>query len=134
VLSSSVYGNTLDHEINGIYFNPLNFSWNLGNGLYVAAGLGFVAPTGSTYAGSLVPDYWTIRPHAAVSYLGEGWNLTVSALYDINTVSEGRTGLYQVIARNPATAPAVAPFFGGDGSPGRGYICRKYRPSPRRAR
>jgi hypothetical protein len=76
----------------------LNFSWNLGKGLYVAAGLGFVAPTGSTYAGSLVPDY---RPHAAVSYLGEGWNLTVSALYDINTASEGNTGLYQVIARNP---------------------------------
>jgi hypothetical protein len=89
VLQSPIYNNVFDHEINNIYFNPLNFSWNLGKGLYVAAGLGFVAPTGSTYAGSLVPDYWTIRPHAAVSYLGEGWNLTVSALYDINTASEG---------------------------------------------
>lgn len=106
VLQSPIYGNVFDHEIANLYVNLLNFSWNLGKGLYVAAGLGFVAPTGSTYAGSLVPDYWTVRPHAAVSYLGEGWNLTVSALYDINTASEGRTGLYQVIARNPATAPA----------------------------
>jgi Putative MetA-pathway of phenol degradation len=111
----------------------LNFSWNLGKGLYVAAGLGFVAPTGSTYAGSLVPDYWTIRPHAAVSYLGEGWNLTVSALYDINTASQGNTGLYQVIARNAATAPAVAALFSGPTSPARGYTSGNdlYGPRPK---
>jgi hypothetical protein len=126
VLSSPIYGNILDHEIANLYVNPLNFSWNLGKGLYVAAGLGFVAPAGSTYAGSLVPDYWTIRPHAAVSYLGEGWNLTVSALYDINTASTGNTGLYQVIARNPATAPAVAALLGGPDSPGRGYTSGNY--------
>jgi hypothetical protein len=126
VLQSPIYNNVFDHEITNIYVNPLNFSWNLGRGLYVAAGLGFVAPTGSTYAGSLVPDYWTVRPHAAVSYLGEGWNLTVSALYDINTASAGRTGLYQVIARNPATAPAVAALFGGPTSPGRGYTSGNY--------
>jgi hypothetical protein len=121
VLLSPIYNNVLDHEFANIYFNPLNFSWNLGNGLYVAAGLGFVAPAGSTYAGSLVPDYWTVRPHAAVSYLGEGWNLTVDSLYDINTASEGNTGLYQIIARNPATAPAFAAFLTGPANPGRGY-------------
>jgi hypothetical protein len=126
VLQSPIYNNIFDHEIANLYVNPLNFSWNLGKGLYVAAGLGFVAPAGSTYAGSLVPDYWTVRPHAAVSYLGEGWNLTVSALYDINTASEGRTGLYQVIARNPATAPAVAALLGGPDSPGRGYTSGNY--------
>jgi outer membrane putative beta-barrel porin/alpha-amylase len=126
VLASPIYNNVFDHEINNIYFNPLNLSWNLGRGLYVAAGLGFVAPTGSTYAGSLVPDYWTVRPHAAVSYLGEGWNLTVSALYDINTASAGRTGLYQVIARNPATAPAVVALFTGPANPGRGYTSGNY--------
>ena len=126
VLQSPIYGNIFDHEIANLYVNPLNFSWNLGKGLYVAAGLGFVAPTGSTYAGSLVPDYWTIRPHAAVSYLGEGWNLTVSALYDINTASEGRTGLYQIIARNPATAPAFAAFLTGPANPGRGYTSGNY--------
>ena len=133
VLQSPIYNNVFDHEINNIYFNPLNFSWNLGKGLYVAAGLGFVAPTGSTYAGSLVPDYWTIRPHAAVSYLGEGWNLTVSALYDINTASQGNTGLYQVIARNAATAPAVAALFSGPTSPARGYTSGNdlYGPRPK---
>ena len=126
VLQSPIYNNILDHEINNIYFNPLNFSWNLGNGLYVAAGLGFVAPTGSTYAGSLVPDYWTVRPHAAVSYLGEGLNLTVNALYDINTESKGNTGLYQVIARNPATPLPVATLLGGPNGPGNGYTSGNY--------
>ena len=38
VLSSPIYNNILDHEIANLYVNPLNFSWNLGKGLYVAAG------------------------------------------------------------------------------------------------
>lgn len=121
VLDSPSYNNILDHGILNLYVNPLNFSWNLGKGLYVAAGLGFIAPTGSTYAGSIVPDYWTVRPHAAVSYLGEGLNLTLSALYDINTESKGNTGLYQMIARNPATAPVVAALLSGPADPGVGY-------------
>src|SRR5258708_6103827 len=57
---------------------------------------------------------------------GTGWNLTVSALYDINTASEGRTGLYQVIARNPATAPAFAALLTGPANPGRGYTSGNY--------
>jgi hypothetical protein len=126
VLDSPSYNNVLDRSILNTYVNPLNFSWNLGRGLYIAAGLGFVAPTGSTYAGSVVPDYWTVRPHVAVSYLGEGLNLTVSALYDINTASQGNTGLYQIIARNPATAPAVAALLSGPADPGVGYTTGNY--------
>ena len=52
--------------------------------------------------------------------------LKLSALYDINTASTGNTGLYQVIARNPATAPAVATLLGGPGSPGNGYTSGNY--------
>jgi hypothetical protein len=118
---SPVYGITMGHAIANTYVNPLNLSWNLGNALFVSAGLGFVAPTGTTYAGSVVPDWWTFRPRAAVSYLGNGWNLTASAVYDVNTASQGRTGLYQVFARSPATAAPLAAFLGGPGSPGNGY-------------
>ncbi|WP_166304024.1 transporter [Bradyrhizobium sp. 2S1] len=119
--SSPIYGITLDHALANIYFNPLNFSWNLGKGLYVGAGFGFVAPTGMSYAGSVVPDFWSIRPHVAVSYLGEGWNLTANVTYDINTASRGNPGTYQVIARAPTTTPAFSAFLTGPANPGDGY-------------
>jgi hypothetical protein len=117
---SPVYGFDINQQIANIYFNPVNFSWDLGRGLFVAAGLGFVAPTGNSYGGSPLPDYWTIRPHAAVSYLGEGYNLTASFIYDINTASRGNTGLYQLIARNPATSPALVTLL-DTVNPGAGY-------------
>lgn len=119
---SPLYGNIIDHEIRNLYVNPINLSWKLGNiPLFVNAGLGFVAPVGTSFAGSTVPDYWTVRPHAAITYLGEGWNLTASFTYDINTASQGNTGIYQIIGRNPATAPAFASFITGPANPGAGY-------------
>jgi len=99
----------LRSRANNIYFNPLNFSWNLGKGLYVAAGLGFVARPEAPMRVSLVPDYWTVRPHAAVSYLAKDGNLTVSALYDITPLR--RAGQVCTGDRaQPATAPAFADF------------------------
>ncbi|OMI06260.1 hypothetical protein BSN85_22555 [Bradyrhizobium brasilense] len=123
---SPVYSNILDFEIGNTYINPLNFSWKFDGAYYFAAGLGFVVPSGTTFAGSLVPDYWTIRPHWAFSYLGDGWNLTASFVYDINTASRGNTGLYQIIARNPATLPATSLFLTGTANPGRGYTTGNY--------
>lgn len=125
--SSPIYGNILTEEIKNIYLNPLNFSWRVGNmPLFVNAGLGFLAPTGTTFAGTTVPDYWTVRPHWAVSYLGEGWNLTASFTYDINTASRGNTGLYQIIARNPATPTVLSVFLSGPANPGDGYTSGNY--------
>jgi Putative MetA-pathway of phenol degradation len=120
-LQSPVYGNTLNIVVGNAYVNPLNFSWDLGHSLFVSAGLGFVAPIGTSYAGSTLPDYWAVRPRAAVSYLADGWNVTVGAIYDINMASRGNTGAYQAIARNPATPPATAAFFSGPANPGDGY-------------
>lgn len=120
-LQSPIYGNTMNILIGNAYVNPLNFSWDLGNALFVSAGLGFLAPIGTSYAGATVPDYWAIRPRAAVSYLGDGWNVTVGAIYDINMASQGRTGAYQAIARNPATPAAFAAFLSGPANPGDGY-------------
>lgn len=47
--------------------------------------------------------------------------MTASFIYDINTASVGRTGLYQIIGRNPATSPATAAFLAGAANPGLGY-------------
>ena len=124
---SPIYGNIIDHEIRNLYVNPANFSWKIGNmPFFVNAGLGFVAPVGTTYAGATVPDYWTIRPHAAITYLGNDLDLTANFTYDINTASRGNTGLYQIIARNPATSPAFASFLSGPANPGAGYTTGNY--------
>jgi hypothetical protein len=125
--SSPIYGVTQFDEVRNIYVNPINLSWRVGNmPLFVGAGFGFVAPTGTTFAGSTVPDYWTLRPHWAVTYLGDGLNLTAAFSYDINTASSGNTGLYQIIARNPATPAPVSALFSGLTNPGDGYTSGNY--------
>lgn len=120
-LQSPIYGNTMNIMISNLTLTPLNFSWDLGSAWFVSAGLGFVAPIGTNYAGATLPDYWAVVPRAAISYLGNGWNFTVGARYDINMSSEGRTGAYQAIARNPATPLALASFLTGTANPGDGY-------------
>ncbi len=71
------------------YWNPINLSWNLGGGWFVAAGLGITGPDGTRYAGTPNPDYWTFEPTLAISYLNANWNLTANFFYDINTASAG---------------------------------------------
>jgi hypothetical protein len=73
-------------------FAPVMLSWNLGGGLFAKAGLFVWAPFGTIAPGpfnnglgSIAQPYWTIEPHAAVSYLGDGWNLTATFIYGINT-------------------------------------------------
>jgi len=69
-------------------WNPINLSWNLGGGWFVALGFNFMAPDGIRYVGTPNPDYWTFEPYAAVSYLSGSWNLTGNFFYDINTASQ----------------------------------------------
>jgi hypothetical protein len=100
--------------VHNTYFNPINLSWNLGQGFHAAAGFGFFAPDGTRYNGSLNPDYWTWQPHAAVAYLANGWSVTGNLYYDFNEPSAGHTGNYQ-----------LGGFHGipllGLGDPGDGY-------------
>jgi hypothetical protein len=70
-------------------WNPINLSWNVGNGWFVSAGFNFMAPDGSRWAGTPNPDYWTLEPTFAVSYLANNWVLSANFFYDINTVSNG---------------------------------------------
>ncbi len=71
------------------YWQPINLSWNLGGGWFVAAGFAFTGPDGTRQTGTPNPDYWTFEPSVAVSYLGASWVLSANFFYDINTKSQG---------------------------------------------
>jgi hypothetical protein len=71
------------------YFQPINLSWNLGNGWYIGAGFAFDAPDGTRQPGTPNPDYWTFEPSIAFSYLGNNWVASANFFYDINTKSQG---------------------------------------------
>jgi len=73
------------------FFNPITLSWNVGGGWFVSASFNFVAPDGTRAGGGFTPnpDYWTLEPALAISYLGSGWVLSGNFFYDINTVSQG---------------------------------------------
>jgi hypothetical protein len=71
------------------YFNPINLSWNLGNGWFSAVGFGFMAPIGSRWRTTPNPDYWTLEPYWAISYLGGSWVASANFFYDINLQSNG---------------------------------------------
>ncbi len=70
-------------------WNPITLSWNLGGGLFVSAGFNFMAPLGTRITGTPNPDYWTLEPTFAVSYLANNWVLSGNFFYDINTASAG---------------------------------------------
>jgi hypothetical protein len=76
------------------WVNPLTLSWNFNNGWFASAGFAFYVPDGSRYDNSPNPDYWTLEPHAGISYLGDGWNLTAYLAYNINAASAGHTGAF----------------------------------------
>jgi len=73
------------------FFNPITLSWNVGGGWFVSASFNFTAPDGTKPGGGFTPnpDYWTIEPALAISYLGSGWVLSGNFFYDINTRSQG---------------------------------------------
>ncbi|WP_095834342.1 SphA family protein [Brenneria goodwinii] len=80
---------------------PAILSWNLGGGYYLGTGLTLYADNGkfcydydasarrnvkaSTAIGN---DYWTVEPSLALTYLADGWNITVNNLLDVNTTNK----------------------------------------------
>jgi hypothetical protein len=70
-------------------WNPINLSWNLGSGWFVSAGFNFMGPDGTRFPGTPNPDYWTLEPTFAISYLANNWVLSANFFYDINTRSSG---------------------------------------------
>lgn len=98
-------GVTLYPTVHNTWINPVTLSWNLGGGLFASAAFDVYVPDGSRYDGTLNPDYWTFEPRASVSYLGNGWDLTGTFLYNFNTASQGHTG--------PFAGTAAAVFGNG---------------------
>jgi len=70
-------------------WTPINLSWNLQNGWFVSAGFNFMAPIGSRYTGTPNPDYWTLEPTFAVSYIANNWVASLNLFYDFNLNSTG---------------------------------------------
>jgi hypothetical protein len=100
--------------VHNIWVNPLTLSWNFQNGWFLSTSLAFYAPDGSRYDNSPNPDYWTFEPSAAISYLGDGWNLTARFVYNINASSAGHTGSF--------AGTAAAAFGNGYRSGDQAYV------------
>ncbi|MCG8709192.1 transporter [Brenneria sp. 4F2] len=80
---------------------PAILSWDLGGGYHLGTGLTLYADNGkfryaydasarrnvksSTAIGN---DYWTAEPSLALTYLTDGWNITVNNLLDVNTTNK----------------------------------------------
>ena len=70
-------------------FSPMNLSWNLGGGWFYSVSFNFMAPDGSRWVGTPNPDYWTLEPAMAISYLANNWVLSANFFYDVNPRSNG---------------------------------------------
>jgi hypothetical protein len=71
------------------FIQPINLSWNLGGGWFVAGSFSVTVPDGTRQTGTPNPDYWTFEPGLAISYLGNNWVASANFFYDINTKSQG---------------------------------------------
>lgn len=67
------------------YIAPIVLSWMLKPGLFLSAGAGVYLPNG---ADKIRSDFWGYGPQMAMSYLNDGWDLTIHAVYDVNAISE----------------------------------------------
>jgi hypothetical protein len=72
------------------YFVPVELTWKFGtSGFVTKAGLAFYAPTGTiqgaTGNNNQGRPFWTFQPELALSYLGNGWNLTAFLYEEFNT-------------------------------------------------
>ena len=79
----------------GLY-NPALFvcaAWNLGNDFHFSNFVGFYAPVnqpGFSYANG-TNNVWTFNERAALSYLGNGYNLTAHMIYGHSTSTDDAT-------------------------------------------
>lgn len=71
-----------------IEVHPLDLSWQVSPGVFVSTGFSVFAPTGSWSAAKAVNtqgNFWTFAPNIGFSYLRDGWNLSMNAIYFTNT-------------------------------------------------
>lgn len=70
-------------------WQPINLSWKLGGPWFASVYFSFQGPDGTRATGSANPDYWTLAPGAAISYLSPQWNASLNMVYQIYTASQG---------------------------------------------
>jgi hypothetical protein len=87
VPGNSTYAAFSQFLINTVW-QPINLSWNLGNGWFFSAAFSFQGPDG-TMQGTPNPDYWTFEPGVGISYLSANWNVTANLAYSVYTASPG---------------------------------------------
>jgi hypothetical protein len=82
--------NDNDKGIGDILFSPLVFGWHFSPELHAVAVLDIWAPTGNydknnTATQILSKNHWTFEPLVAVSYLKNGFDVSLKLMYDFNT-------------------------------------------------
>jgi hypothetical protein len=88
-------GSPVDVQAAGMhntYIVPVELSWKFGDsGFNVKTGLGIGTPdgtvTGPTGLGNNGNPWWTFQPELILSYLKNGWNLSVAMYDEINTAN-----------------------------------------------
>ena len=75
------------------YIVPVELSWKLGaSGFAVKTGLGIYladgTSTGANGLGNVANPYYTFQPELILSYLKDGWNLSVAMYDEINTANQ----------------------------------------------
>ncbi|MCX7367222.1 MAG: transporter [Alphaproteobacteria bacterium] len=66
----------------------VDLAWPLGDGFYAATGFGIYAPLGRygvTDPVDIGANFWTFEPSLGFTYLKDGWNASLHALYNTNT-------------------------------------------------
>ena len=89
-------GSPINTQASGMfntYIVPVELSWQLGaSGFAVKTGLGIYladgTSTGINGLGNVANPYYTFQPELILSYLEDGWNLTVAMYDEINTENQ----------------------------------------------
>ncbi len=72
-------------------FQPLDLTWDLGDGYHVGAGVGAYVPIGQYEKGANVnlgTNFYTVESSLGFTYLRDGWNASLQAVYATNSANE----------------------------------------------
>ena len=85
----------------GTMVSPLNLSWNLGNGWFVGSGISIVTPLGTKETtwdslrgryvlgkNNIANNFWTLEPNFAVTWMKDGWMVSLNNVLDFNTKNQ----------------------------------------------
>lgn len=67
---------------------PLDLSWNLGNGWHIGTGLGIYLPIGkndSTAEINIAGNFWTLEPSLGITWMNNPWHFATHVIYNTNT-------------------------------------------------